>query len=83
MKIVFIKDVGSYKVGDVLLDCEHLQAKAFIEFGKAKLYIATPSKPIINFASMSYKELRKMCKSKNIPAVGSRDSLIKSLTDNV
>lgn len=78
MKIKFIKDIGSYKAGDVA-DLEHLQAKAYMECKKAKLFIGDTVKN--NFEDMPYKELRKLCKSKGLPAVGSKESMILSLTD--
>lgn len=78
MKIKFIKDIGSYRAGDIA-DLEHLQAKAYIECRKAKLFIGETIEN--NFENMSYKELRKLCKSKGLPAVGSKESLILSLTD--
>jgi len=78
MKIKFIKDIGSYKAGDVA-DLEHLQAKAYMECMKAKLFVGETKEN--NFENMTYKELRKLCKSKGLPAVGSKESMILSLTD--
>ncbi len=78
MKIKFIKDIGDYKAGDVA-DLEHLQAKAYMECKKATLFIGeTPKNDLEN---MSYKELRKLCKSKGLPAVGSKETMISLLTD--
>ncbi|MFA6711919.1 MAG: SAP domain-containing protein [Candidatus Caldatribacteriota bacterium] len=78
MKIKFIKDIGDYKAGDVA-DLEHLQAKAYMECKKATLFIGEV--PENNIANMPYKELRKLCKSKGLPAVGSKETMISLLTD--
>jgi hypothetical protein len=80
MKIIFIKDIGKYKAGDIV-DLEHLQAKAYMECMKARLYIGNETPKQYNYNNMSYKELRNLCKSKGLPAVGSKESMILSLTD--
>ena len=82
MKIEFLKNINEYKVGDVV-DFEYLQAKAYIEMKKAKMYIYQEIKILDKniLADKTYKELRNICKSKGLPAVGSKESLILSLID--
>ncbi len=79
--IKFTKNINNYKIGDIV-ELEVLSAQAFTDMNVATFH--TPKsqrKTRIDLTIQSYKYLQKLCKQHNIPAVGTRESLIVSLTD--
>lgn len=78
-KVEFIKDRyykgKKVKKGDILV-MSMQDAKTYINFNAAKLYVSKKKKPL---AQMTYKELQELAKKNDLPAVGKREDLLKAL----
>lgn len=70
-----------YNIGDI----ENILSndlQAYLDCKVVKVLGADKTKnKNIDYNNFSYKELQKMCKNKNIPAVGKRNELIASLNN--
>lgn len=82
MKVLFLKDGiyrgKNYKKNSVI-EMSEIDVKAYLECRVVKFYIPVKKKSIKDFSKMSYRDLQDLCKSKNIPAIGSKEKLISSL----
>lgn len=83
MKVKFLKGNhfyrgNQYKKDDVI-EISEIDVKAFLECKVVEIYIEKKEKKDIN--EMTYKELQKKCKEKNLQAVGKKNDLIASLIE--
>lgn len=70
-----------YKTGDII-NMLSSDLQAYVDCKVIKVLGPDKSKNIKNdYSKLSYKKLQKICKNKNISAVGTRDKLITSLND--
>jgi len=78
-KIEFLKERyykgKKVKKGDILI-IPMQDAKAYINFNAAKLYV---SKKKILLGQRTYKELQELAKKNGLPAVGKREDLLRAL----
>jgi len=90
MKLLFLKDRLKYKKGNTYEVSDNQLIRAFIEFNVAKIcFNQNQNQPLTkeesplnsNLDNLTYKELRLLCKKKNLRAVGKRDDLITSLNE--
>jgi hypothetical protein len=89
LKVIFLKNGyyrGVYYKKDSTIDISELDIKAYIDCKVVKRIC--PVKKNINhvksiqFENMSYKDLQKICKAKNLMAVGKKAELINLLKQN-
>jgi CxxC motif-containing protein len=69
---------NQYKKDDVI-EISEIDVKAFLECKVVEIYIEKKKKKDIN--EMTYRELQKECKEKNLQAVGKKNDLIASLIE--
>lgn len=71
----------NYKPGDIVKILSN-DLQAYIDCGVVKVLGADKGKnKKVDYNKLTYKELQRYCKNKNIPAVGTRESLIASLNE--
>lgn len=84
MKVEFLKKGfyrgKLYEKGSIA-EISRLDVKAFMDCKVVKMYIPVRQNPLKPLEELSYRELQKKCKAKKIPAVGTKEDLIISLTD--
>jgi hypothetical protein len=83
MQVIFLKEAyyrnKKYKKNDII-DISEIDVKAYLECKVVKLYVAIKKKLQKPLNELSYRELQAKCKNKRIPAVGTKEDLIISLT---
>jgi hypothetical protein len=82
MKVKFLKERfyrnKKYKKNDTI-DMSEIDVKAYLECHIVE--IATKNKTSKPLEALSYRNLQRKCKAKGIPAVGTKQDLVVSLTE--
>lgn len=69
----------NYIKGDII-KMSTLDIKVYIECGIVKICHVPETQKKIDYTKLSYNQLRKACKNKNIPAIGTKETMITNLS---